>query len=178
MLDELLNERWDMNKSLERIDAEHEAFVSHLEKKSDNEEFDPPDRATAELLSAILALNEVRKRTITSDALERLRTALLCLNHNASPPGMLMPTERRNRPSDSPAIHMAKGFVAAATYARHKSANISRKQAASWVLRHTAPELLRCISRKPIKDRTVVEWIDRYSCKHISPGVGQTEFSS
>jgi hypothetical protein len=88
-----------------------------------------------------------------------------------------MPTERKNRPIDSPATQMAKGMLAAAAQVRHTSAGISRKEAASWVLRHTAPELLRCISRKPMKERTVIEWIDRYSDKHTSLGFGETEFS-
>lgn len=178
LLDELLNQSWDLNNRLEKIDADHQAYIAQCEKRSDIEGA-CPDRAAAELISAIQALNEVTKmkRTITSDALERLRTALLCIVHDSSPPGMLMPTERSNRPFDSPAVQMAKGLLAAAAYAQHKSAGISRKQAASWVLRHTAPEFLRCISRKPIKERTVMEWIDRYSCKLISPRFGEAEFS-
>ena len=89
-----------------------------------------------------------------------------------------MPTERTSRPVDSPATQMAKGMLAAAAQVRQKTKGVSRKEAASWVLRYTSPQLLRCISRKPIKERTVIEWIDRYSGKHISPGFAENAFSN
>ena len=58
-------------------------------------------------------------------------------DHDSSPPGMLMPTQRTNRPIDSPATQIAKGMLAAAAHVRQKSKGVSRTEAASWVLRTT-----------------------------------------
>ena len=182
LLDELLILFWDLNTKLERIDSEQETVLGDLQKGSESVRSTCPDVATAELFAAVLALEEVfstlERRAVASNALERLHKALLGLVHDSSPSGMLMPTQRTHRPVDSPATQIAKGMLAAAVHVRQKTAGATRTQAASWVLRHTSPELLRCISRKPIKQRTMIEWVDRYSGKHAAPGFAESAFRS
>jgi hypothetical protein len=175
LLQTLLGLFWDLGTRLEQIDNEQKAIASQIGKDPEY-----PDIATSELLAATRALEEVLKtlgeRGIASDALERLHNALIALAYDSSPPGMLTPTEQTSRPLDAPAVQAAKGMLAAALHMRQKVSGTSRKEAAVWVVKHTLPELIHRISRKPITSRTVIEWLDRFGGKHATPGPGRDAF--
>jgi hypothetical protein len=177
LLQTLLRLFWDLNTKLEQ--EQQNAIASELDKICKAEPV-WPDHATTELVAAALALGEVLKtigeRCLTSQALERLHNALLALASDSSPPGMLTPTERTNRPADAPAVQAAKGMLAAALHVRQKMNGESRKVAAEWVIQHTPKELIFRISRKPISWRTVIEWLDRFGGKHGAPGSGRDAF--
>ena len=57
-------------------------------------------------------------------------------------------------------------------------AGMSRKEASKFLAGNIVPRLAAQLSRKPLKARTVEEWLDRYGGKSGEKGVGRKTYLS
>jgi hypothetical protein len=138
------------------IDDEHRADVKR----------NPAATDSVDLAAAALALMVVRdglvELGIESHSLNRLFAGLQDLHGGASPAGMFLALESNSRRTDAGNMQFAKGVVAAIVQAKQKVGKLGRQEAAKWTLRYLSTSLRERISIKPITERTLIEWLDRY----------------
>ena len=130
-----------------------------------------------DLVLSVLAVAKIsrflRKRA-PSAVIDVLKGALSQLVEG-SRPAMFRGRKGGGRRTESALIHQVKGLLAGLVYVQQKS-GMSRRAAASWIARHIPPELASRLSSKPITDRAVLEWIDRYGGEHPPDNPGGDAF--
>jgi len=166
-LEETLKEIED---ELVRIDDEHQANVKR----------NPAATDSIDLAAAALALKVVRNGLselgIESHSLHRLFSGLQDLHGGASPAGMFLALASNSRRPDAGNVQVAKGVVAAIIQAKQKVGKLSRQEAAKWTLKNLSASLRERISAKPITERTLIEWLDRYRGKSGESDPGRHAF--
>jgi hypothetical protein len=166
-LEEIIGEIRD---ELARIDDEHQADVKR----------DPAATDSIDLAAAALALMVARdglgELGIESHALNRLFNGLQDLHNGASPAGMFLALESNSRRPDAGNVQIAKGVVAAIIQAKQKVGKLGRQEAAKWTLKNLSASLRERISVKPITERTLIEWLDRYGGKSGDDDPGRQAF--
>jgi hypothetical protein len=155
---------------LAQIDDEHKAEVKR----------DPTTTDSIDLAAAVLALKVVREGLsellIESHSINRLFSGLYDLHSGASPAGMFLALESNSRRPDSTNVQHAKGVVAAIVQAKQKVGKLSRQKAAKWTLNNLSESLRERISVRPITERTLIEWLDRYGGKSGEHDAGRHAF--
>ena len=140
---------------------------------------DPNARGKVELVAAALAVKSAYSfASVTSPrrSLKLLQNALVDLVSGGTVPAMFFPLrDVTNRPPAPDSIVAIKGALAGIMHVK-QSAGMSREEAAKFVARNIVPRLAAQLSRKPLKARTVEEWLDRYGGKSGEKGVGRKTY--
>jgi len=141
-----------------------------------------PDEANvAELFSATRALEAVSDFLLVraqSEAIRRLQVALSQLVLGGSLPAMLKPEGVAWRRADTATMQWVKGALAGFMHLQQTAGGLSRPEAAGWIANNISPKLAQRISRRPIRGRTVEEWLDRYGGKHPPDDPGGKAFKA
>lgn len=166
-LEELLE---DIEQDLAEVEVNHAAEIQR-----DPDAVDSVDLAAAGEALKIVC-DGLAERGIESPSLKRLFSGLQDLHGGASPAGMFLPSQSKNRRPDPVNIQSAKGSIAAIVHAKQKVGKLSREEAAKWVLRNLSPKLQGRISVQPVTQRMLIEWLDRYGGRFGGQSVGRTAF--
>ena len=137
---------------------------------------DPNARGKMELVAAALAVKSVYSFvsvTSPSRSLKLLQNALADLVSGGTVPAMFFPLKDvTNRPPAPDSIVAIKGALAGIMHVQ-QSAGMSREEAAKFVARNITARLAIQLSQKPLKPRTVEEWLDRYGGKSAEKSAGR-----
>jgi len=176
-LDGSLEVLTQMEATLERIKEELKGIDhTHQEDVKRNRWAADSVDLAAGALALMVVRDGLREVGIYSDSLDRLFSGLQDLHMGASPAGMFLATESKNRRPDAANIQFAKGAVAAIVEAKQKVGRLGREGAAKWVLKNISTDLCGRLSIKPITARTLIEWLDRYGGKSGGLGPGRSAF--
>jgi hypothetical protein len=89
---------------------------------------------------------------------------------------MFLALESNSRRPDAGNVQFAKGVVAAIIQAKQKVGKLGRQEAAKWTLRNLSASLRERISVRPVTERTLIEWLDRYGGKSGEDDPGRQAF--
>lgn len=169
-----------LDRKLRNIDEQHISEIERYEREARDETGElgnagPP----MDLVTSIRALDAIQEHFvdlgIASDAVERLRVALVAVI-SGNPPPMFLGPPLDHRPIDAPKIQEIKGILASAMGEYQRRKNLSRTDAAKAVLRNIPPDLEAQLSNGPITARTIIGWYDRFGGANSLPSLGQKSY--